>query len=99
MTAARVIKMCDMPIEVALKVFTMLNSGKVRVTDSRVIGNRFFVITDEEPKNLVFPEGWYYAKGSFRNKHKSTTGMYEEAMMKKSSGEFWKNWANYCPLE
>ena len=94
MTAARVIKMCDMPIEVALKVFTMLNSGKVRV-----IGNRFFVITDEEPKNLVFPEGWYYAKGSFRNKHKSTTGMYEEAMMKKSSGEFWKNSANYCTLE
>ena len=50
MTAARVIKMCDMPIEVALKVFTMLNSGKVRVTDSRVIGNRFLSLLTKSQK-------------------------------------------------
>ena len=42
------------------------------------------------------PEGWYYAKGSLRNKHTSTTGLYEEILMLKSNGNWWEDTALYC---
>ena len=97
---AKTVKMCDMPIVVATKVFEMLNPGKVRV---KVPGDgwctRYFIVTDVEPKDLTYPEGWYYAKGTFRNKHQSTTGFYEEAIMRTSDGEFWKKNATYCTLD
>ena len=90
--------MCNMPIGVATKVFEMLNHGKVRIISPGVHCSRYLIITDVEPKNLVYPEGWYYAKGSFRNKHTSTNGMYEEAMMLTSDRQYWKNRATYCTL-
>ena len=65
--------MCDMSKEIAGKVFQMLNGENVRLKET----NSFFgtiIITDVEPMNLIYPEGWYYAKGTFRNKHQSTTG-------------------------
>ena len=98
--AAKTVKMCDMPIEVATKVFEMLNPGKVRVKvpDGRLCV-RYFIVTDVEPKDLTYPEGWYYAKGYFRNKHKSTTGAYHEVIMRTSDGERWSKSATYCTLD
>ena len=57
------------------------------------------IVTDTEPKDLVYPEGWYYAKGSFRNKHMSSTGIYSEVLMMKSDGSFWGDEAKYCTLD
>ena len=97
---AETIKMCDMSIAVATKVFEMLNPGRVHVKKP---GDdwctRYFIITDIEPKELIYPEGWYYAKGAFRNKHTSTNGYYSEAVMRNSQGDFWKERARYCTWE
>ena len=97
---AETVKMCDMNIAVSTKVFEMLNQGKVRVKrPGEDFCTHYFIVTDVEPKELIYPEGWYYAKGAFRNKHMSTTGMYQEALMQTTSGKFWKNMATYCTLD
>lgn len=87
------VKMCDMGKDIATSVFVALNAGKVRRE-----GNYFHlvIVTDTEPKELYYPEGWYYAKGTFRNKHTSSTGIYDEVPMVMSNGESWERFATYC---
>lgn len=96
--------MCDLSRDTAAKVFVMLNPGRVKYSEM----NNIFkdtplpdtvLITDVEPKDLVYPEGWYYANGTFRNKHNSTTGLYSVIYMAKSNGEFWEDYAKYCTQE
>ena len=93
----KTVKMCDMNKVVAGKVFEMLNGDKVHLEKGRSWFS-CYIVTDVEPKNLTYPEGWYYAKGAFRNKHTSTTGIYEEVPMKKANGESWGDLAKYCTL-
>lgn len=88
---AKTIKMCDLSEDIVANVFMMLNPGKVKYDKDESI-----IITDVEPEDLVYPEGWYYAKGTFRNKHTSTNGFYAEIEMIKSNGESWKDYAKYC---
>jgi len=90
------VKMCDMNKKIATKVFQMLNGNDVWLKETP-IGT--FIVTDIEPKDLIYPEGWYYAKGTFRNKHTSTTGSYDEIPMVKNSMVSWKDFANYCTLD
>ena len=90
------VKMCDMSAMIAAKVFKMLNGDSVHLKESF---GRVKIVTDVEPKDLVYPEGWYYAKGTFRNKHMSSTGFYDEVRMEKSSGQSWDEIANYCTLD
>ncbi len=78
----KIVKSCDLPGLVAAKLFVELNKGKV------VLEHQYgkpCLITDENPEELVHPEGWYYAKESFRNKHNSSTGMYSEVPMFRKS--------------
>ena len=96
--AAKTVKSCDLPLSIATKVFAAeLNPGKVEVKKS-VYGD-LSIVTDVEPKDLTYPEGWYYAKGDFRNKHQSTTGLYEECPMTTSKGKSWSKKATYCTLD
>ena len=90
-------KMCDMSCLIAAKVFEMLNYGKVKLENERS-PFRVRIITDVEPKGPIYPEGWYYGKGCFRNKHLSTTGIYEEVTMVKSNGNLWRESAHYCTI-
>lgn len=97
---AETVKMCDMNIAISTKVFEMLNLGKVHVKrPGENFCTNYIIVTDVEPKDLIYPEGWYYAKGNFRNKHMSTTGIYQEAYMMTSSGKRWTNLATYCTLD
>ena len=96
---AKTIKMCDMPLEIAVTVFQMLNPDRVKIKPITRLNSRLWILTDVEPKDLIFPEGWYYAKGAFRNKHMSTTGIYEEAQMLTTKGDSWKNIATYCTCD
>ena len=89
------VKMCDMSVRIAARVFKMLNPNNVHLKE-KDSPRRECIVTDVEPKNLVYPEGWYYAKGSFRNKHTCTSGMYEELDMVKSDGSSWRADAKYC---
>ena len=95
---AKVVKMCDMSGAIAVRVFEMLNAGDVQLKKNNVFF-RTVIVTDVEPKKLVYPEGWYYAKGRFRNKHTSSTGVYEEVIMCKSDGTLWGELATYCTLD
>ena len=95
---AKTVKMCDMSKEIAAQVFQMLNCEKVGLR--KLYGNvRGIIVTDTEPRNLVYPEGWYYANGSLRNKHTSSTGVYDEVRMEKSNGTGWGDIAKYCTLD
>ena len=98
--AAKTVKMADMSVQIASRVFQSLNSGKVSVSKSPFCysDEAIVIITDTEPRDLVYPEGWYYEKGMFRNKHQSTTGLYEEIPMLKSNHDFWSDSAIYCTL-
>ena len=99
--ATKVVKMCDMSVHVSSKVFAMLNPGLVKVEKSPYFhaAGSIVIVTDTEPKELTYPEGWYYAKGMFRNKHQSTTGFYDEIHMLNSKGELWRDSAKYCTLD
>ena len=91
---ATVVKMCDMSANLAAKVFKTLNPDTVIL--KRAPFGDMVIVTNVEPKDLVYPEGWYYGKGCFRNKHNSTSGIYEEIFMLKQNGDFWGNTAKYC---
>ena len=92
---AKVVKSCDLPVRVALTVFELLNANAVKVTNKYRGVHLLSITTDTEPKDLTYPEGWYYAKGCFRNKHESTTGIYSEVEMFKSDGTPWRKVAKY----
>ena len=93
---AKTVKMCDMSGEVAAKVFQMLNYEEVKLVEDDCSDCGVTIITDVQPRDLVYPEGWYYAKGRFSNKHNSTTGMYWEVPMNKSERKSCKGDATYC---
>lgn len=88
------VKMCDMSKYIACNVFKMLNGSNVQL--KKINGYSISIVTDIEPKNLVYPEGWYYGKGYLRNKHTSTTGIYEEVPMETINGDNWGDIARYC---
>lgn len=94
---ARIVKMCDVTADVAAKIFAVYNEGKVAVLTAGDIGRVTAIVTDVEPKNLIYPDGWYYAKGRFTNKHKSTTGMYDTVLMLDKNGDVWD--VPYCTAD
>lgn len=81
----------------AAKAFAMLNPGKVMVTKTDDFYPVITIVTDTEPKELVYPEGWYYANGNFTNKHNSTTGIYDTILMVNSKGDIWE--VPYCTAD
>ena len=93
---AEVVKTCDLSGEVAARLFEMLNYDSVKVQRQITAFSHCVIVTDVEPNKLRYPEGWYYGKGSFRNKHESSTGIYDEIPMVTTSGEYWGDIAKYC---
>ena len=89
---AEVVKSCDLAGDIAARLFEMLNHNEVQYT---LKGGMKVLVTNTEPSELIYPEGWYYAKGALRNKHNSTTGFYDEVYMVNSSGDMWGNIAKY----
>lgn len=93
---AEVVKTRDLNGELAGMLFELLNYGVVKYSRT---GCYKLITTDTEPSKLRYPEGWYYGKGCFRNKHESTTGIYDEVPMVTSSGDYWGDIAKYCTRE
>lgn len=86
------VKTCDLSGDIAARLFSMLNLGVVNY-------NGGLLFTDVEPKDLIYPEGWYYAKGSLRNKGNSSTGKYSEITMLTFKQEMWSELAKYSTLD
>ena len=94
---AKTVKMCHMSKQIAADVFSKLNPGKIIVEEAK---GKLQIYTETEPKELIYPEGWYYAKGTFRNKHNSTIGIYEEVPMYTFyAKEPWSKFAKYSTKE
>lgn len=94
----KIVKTRDMNRDTIAKVFCMLNSGLVKysyLSDTGIKDNLpgVALVTDVEPKDLAYPEGWCYINGIFCNKNQnSSTSMY----MVTSNGKFWADSAQYC---
>ena len=88
--------MCDMPVEISVRVFKSLNGDNIQLKEHSFFRN--IIVTDIEPKDLIYPEGWYYAKGYFENKYTSSTGIYRKVPMRKLDGTDWGDVAKYCTL-
>ena len=79
---AQTIKSQNMPAKFAALLFASMNEQFVELVkrpDGKVELRTQLKPTD---KRLVYPYGWYFAKGNFRNKHQSDSGLYEEVRMK-----------------
>lgn len=83
----REIKSCDLTGYLAGKLFAMLNSEQVRTAR---LGSERVLISKVHPDQLTYPEGWYFAKGCFRNKHNSSSGIYDEIPLLKENGDRWE---------
>lgn len=97
MEMERTIKTADLPGRIAAKLFATINKDSMVIflnRDPFVEGTHGgpVLICSTNPKELVYPEGWYFAKGHFRNKGNSTTGIYSEVPFYRSGGygELWE---------
>ena len=86
---ANTIKTADLNGSIAAKLFANMNPGRVEHVTMHNGDIHGVLVTDVDPVDLDYPEGWYFAKGSFRNKHNSSTGFYSEVPMLKSDGLPW----------
>ena len=93
MSTAKVIKTADLPKRLVLQIFKEINGNKVEIRTEA--NGELVIVTMTEPIKLTYPEGWYYAKGTLRNKHTSTTGIYEEIPMRRRDGVSWAAIARY----
>lgn len=87
------IKSCDMPKSIIINLFQMLNPKNVTIIEQQWDGfNPKAIVSKVSPAELVYPEGWYFAKGCLRNKHNSSSGLYEEIpIYKPGAEECWSN--------
>lgn len=89
-----VVKTCDMDGKAAAAAFIGLNA--LEGTEIALIINPGtyspIMKTSYDPANMVFPNGWYFAKGSVRNKHHSTTGFYDEVPVMDGNSELWQTY-------
>ena len=75
-------------IEMALIVLAFVNGRKVKIENK---DGKKIVVTDEEPRNLTYPDGWYYVSGFYANE-----GGKERMRMYRSDGTAWSDYAKYC---
>ncbi len=95
MVKAKQVKSCDLDGRVAAQLLELLNPNNVKF-HNRAFGE--WVVTDTEPSQLTYPEGWYYKNGYFLNKGQSTNGFFKEIVMMTSKGDFWGDKAKYSTL-
>ena len=88
------VKTADLAASLAGNLFAALNPMEVEFmryhpfNQSQYPGSGV-IITDTNPEELYYPEGWYFAKGNFRNKHNTSSGKYDEIPMLRSDGTPW----------
>ena len=85
--AGRIIKTSDFDSKVAMGLFQLLNPEKVKI---KCLFAKEFIVTDEDPENLYYPEGWYYSGGYFTN------NTLVKVFMEKSDGTKWEDIALHC---
>ncbi len=90
---AKGLNMANYPLRAVLMVFRLLNIGVVRV--KRDENGNYAIFSVCPPTKLRYPKGWYYAKGTIRNKHNTSSGAYSEVILLTITGETWERYANF----
>ena len=87
------IKTCDFSAAAAIAAFVALNQAEGKALN--VITNcwPYVIETNYDPAEMLFPAGWYFAKHSLRNKHRSTTGLYQEVPVRNGHRQSWTTYA------
>ena len=86
----KTVKFAEVSCEVAATAFAMLNPGRVSYEEKiGEFGAYKALVTDTNPEELTYPEGWSFSKGCFTNKHNSTIGLYTALVITKSNGDTW----------
>ena len=85
---ARTIKSCNFNGKIAATIFCMLNPGQIHFLEK---GENLTLITNVEPSKLIYPEGWYYEDGWFRNRKTTDNECWYDIFMVDSRGNFWNN--------
>lgn len=88
----RTVKMVNLPVRLAARIFASLNQESVVYQRFNPFGGDSgygVIVSYVDPDELIYPEGWYFAKGHFRNKHNTDGGIYYEIPMYQSGGELW----------
>lgn len=89
MEMAKTVLTVDLDARIAAKIFAMLNRHCIIYLTNDPFSegsNQCALISSQDPKDLYYPEGWYYAKGTFRNKGNTSTGTYEEVPIYRIGG-------------
>lgn len=86
----KIIKTADIKGKDIVVLFVLLNP---EVSLKKECSN-IVLSTDKHPRDLVYPEGWFYSHGTLTNKGNSSTGKYYEMKMLKKDGS---NWADTFP--
>ena len=74
---AKTVRTADLTGYTAANLFVALNGGDVEFMSEHPFNFASLpmvgvLVTDKDPDELTYPEGWYFAKGTFRNKHNTS---------------------------
>ena len=94
MEMPKVVRMADISAREAAKILVAHNCGEVAYLPFNPFNLNGpecgAILSVVDPRELTYPEGWYFAKGNFRNKHNTVSGRYEEIPVYRPNGEPWK---------
>ena len=95
MNSSKIVRTADLPLSIVVRVLESLNRGKIILV---TYGDDITIVTDTNPRQFIFPEGWYCSNGVFTNKFHATRH-YSEAKIVNSRGSTWMGTAGCLPTK
>lgn len=95
MNSSKIVRTADLPLSIVVRVLESLNRGKIILV---TYGDDITIVTDTNPRQFNFPEGWYFSNGVFTNKFHATRH-YSEAKIVNSRGSTWMGTAGCLPIK
>jgi predicted methyltransferase len=95
MNSSKIVRTADLPISIVVRVLESLNRGKIILV---TYGDDITIVTDTNPRQFNFPEGWYFSNGVFTNKFHASRH-YSEAKIVNSRGSTWMGTAGCLPTK
>ena len=60
MNSSKIVRTADLPLSIVVRVLESLNRGKIILV---TYGDDITIVTDTNPRQFNFPEGWYFSNG------------------------------------
>ena len=62
MNSSKIVRTADLPLSIVVRVLESLNRGKIILV---TYGDDITIVTDTNPRQFNFPEGWYFSNGAY----------------------------------